>query len=266
MSTANFNNTTPAAPSGTTNVAFQTSGDNISANVPALPTLKTNGTTNSTQTVLNIVAGTNMTAVESGGTVTLSASGGGGGGGFGGGEAAFTVPVLTDYTDTNFSGATVAETTPNGIRLREVGTGNNNNLRSLLAVIPANSITTLVYQAMGIVIYDSISTNSIVFGLLAENGPIGFLRMSNPNGYNGTYNITGEITTDIWLRLSFDGTNLIFASSRDGQYFAGLDAIAYGGYISNPPDHWGVAINPNNAGNTAMAVVMEVFSLVCVNI
>jgi len=40
---------------------------------------KTNGSTNSIQTLLNLAAGTNVTLSESGGTVTINSSGGGGG-------------------------------------------------------------------------------------------------------------------------------------------------------------------------------------------
>lgn len=40
--------------------------------------LKTNGTVNSTQTLLNLQQGTNVTLTESGGTVTIASSGGGG--------------------------------------------------------------------------------------------------------------------------------------------------------------------------------------------
>jgi hypothetical protein len=42
--------------------------------------LETDGTPNSTQTLLNLAAGTNVTLTESAGTVTIDASGGGGGG------------------------------------------------------------------------------------------------------------------------------------------------------------------------------------------
>lgn len=41
--------------------------------------LETNGTPNSTQTLLNLAAGTNITLTESAGTVTIAATGGGGG-------------------------------------------------------------------------------------------------------------------------------------------------------------------------------------------
>lgn len=48
---------------------------------PSAITLKTNGTNNSSQTLLNLAAGSNITLAESGGTVTITSSGGGGGGG-----------------------------------------------------------------------------------------------------------------------------------------------------------------------------------------
>jgi hypothetical protein len=103
---SNFNDTVPAAPAGNTNVAWQTDGSgNDSAYVPtpfltvsnvsiislipgdvivwngsqwvnALPpgaTLETNGTLNGSQTLLNLVAGSNITLTDNGsGSVTIA--------------------------------------------------------------------------------------------------------------------------------------------------------------------------------------------------
>lgn len=54
--------------------------DVVPVTVPAAVTLQTNGTNNGSQSTLNLVAGTNVTLSNSGGSVTISASGGGGGG------------------------------------------------------------------------------------------------------------------------------------------------------------------------------------------
>ncbi len=66
---------------GTTTAVATSPGVTTVTNTPAVsgPTLETNGTTNSTQSVLNLVAGSNVTLSESAGSVTISSTGGGGG-------------------------------------------------------------------------------------------------------------------------------------------------------------------------------------------
>lgn len=73
-----LSNTTPAALPSTTNVNFQKDQfGNISACVAGggtALTLKTNGVANGSQAILNLVAGTNITAVDNGtGSVTITA-------------------------------------------------------------------------------------------------------------------------------------------------------------------------------------------------
>jgi hypothetical protein len=61
-------------------VNLSVTAQSIAALAPAATpvTLKTNGVTNSTQTLLNIVAGSGITASEAAGAVTIAATGGGG--------------------------------------------------------------------------------------------------------------------------------------------------------------------------------------------
>lgn len=81
-----YNQTTlgdlPAAPNGSTNVVFQKDQfGNISAYTSgggSSITLETNGAANSSQVLLNLAAGANVTLTETGGTVTVASTGGGG--------------------------------------------------------------------------------------------------------------------------------------------------------------------------------------------
>src|ERR1700679_2481403 len=73
-----LNNNTPAPPSGSVNISWQTdSTGNLSAFVPEGGEeilLQTNGTDNGSQSKLNLEEGSNVTLVDNGtGTVTISA-------------------------------------------------------------------------------------------------------------------------------------------------------------------------------------------------
>lgn len=72
---ANFNDTLPAATAGKTNVNFQldpTTGNVSACIATSTLVLETNGAVNPNQTLLNLVAGTNITLSVAGGTVTIN--------------------------------------------------------------------------------------------------------------------------------------------------------------------------------------------------
>lgn len=78
-----LNDTTPTPPNGRTNIMWETdTNGNLAASVPngggSAITLETNGSVNGSQSVLNLVAGSNVALSDNGsGSVTVSASGGG---------------------------------------------------------------------------------------------------------------------------------------------------------------------------------------------
>jgi hypothetical protein len=146
---------------------------NVTPTLPATPgtglggiTLQTNGVNNSNQSLLNIAAGTNVTAVNSGGTVTLSASGGG------------TVPAGQNIIQSpSFGGSTVypqngsylsTVNTLGGTIFQQVSSGmllsQPTNWKATIATASASTVVTLVIikctRGTGTV----VSSQAVTFG------------------------------------------------------------------------------------------------------
>jgi hypothetical protein len=246
------------------------------------PTLQTDGTNNASQTLLNLIAGSNVTLTNSGGGVTIAASGGGGGGGFGAGEATLTAPLLSAFTQDNFSGSTSATTiTPGGttaILLTDPGLGGNTNqLRSLLQTIPTptspwtltarlrfNSIL-VVYYSFGLVLKDGTSGKYMLFGWGSDSSIVQETDWNNANSFATDFNLIHPILfqPDGWWQWQYDGTDLNYRYSRDGNYFVTLYKPAFGSiYLPNAPSEAGFGMNVNNAdtGPPLNAAAMECFS------
>ena len=316
----NLNNSTPAAPSGAINVAWQkgsSSGNDPATGVPIYPVtasvpiargselgvVQPDGTTidvngsgvisvpTATTSQLGLVKPDGTTITISGGVI--SASGGGGGGtGWGGGEAAFTTPVLSNFTQDNFGTtgtSTVAETFSasgvSAIRLRERGAGGNtNHLRNLLVSIPTTTskwavtarlrcqTTVGTWHDLGLVLKDSVSGKCIQYGWGADTGaPFVYVTWASTNSIPAsasadTLTTVSRMPYDIWLQIYYDGTNLNFNYSRDGQYFITCKQTTATSYLTNPANQCGIGINPNNSYNVLVETVLECFSFSVVNV
>jgi hypothetical protein len=213
-------------------------------------------------------------------------SGGGGGGtGFGGGEAALTAPVLSAFAQTNFGTtgtSTVAESFSaggvSGIRLRERGAGGNTNtLRSLLQALPTSGPWTVTarlrsqtlmttWQGLGLVLEDSVSGKFLFYGWAHDFGPLAYITWASVTSYGGATNVPADyVDYDAWFQIHYDGTNLNFQYSRDGNYFVTLKQTTPTAYLTNAANKAGIGINPNCSGNGLQETVLECFSFTIVN-
>jgi len=214
-------------------------------------------------------------------TWVTPSSGGGGGSGWGNGEAVFIAPVLSALTQDNFGTPTVAETTPNGIRLREMAPSSNTNvLRSLLLAIPtATSLWRVTarlrrqsiivpYLAVGLVLKDSVSGRYLLWGAESFTGPFCIMQWSDANSFSGTaWNVPIEgAPRDGWFRIFMDGTYLNYQYSTDGQFFVTVYRQAATGYLTSGADFWGLGIDPNNASVDYYEAVLDCFSLLAENL
>jgi hypothetical protein len=190
---------------------------------------------------------------------------------------------VSTFTQTNFGTtgtSTVAEdfTAADGtagIRLRERGDGgNNNHLRSLLKTAPGGStwtmlarlrINTLItqWQGLGITLYDSASGKYIFYGWAYDNGPVSYITWSAANTYGTPTNVVdpkGGLPLDCWFGFYYDGTNLNFLFSRDGNFFVTLKKTALTAYLPVTPTAGGIGINPNCFGLSTQETVLECLS------
>jgi hypothetical protein len=194
-------------------------------------TLKTNGTTNSSQALLNLVAGTNVTLSESGGAVTIAASGGGGGGGgFGPPISPTPPPAISSFTWVN-QGSATATNPPGSSAIAIVAPTGGINYRMLVKASPATPYSIDAYfifnlfcsnnQTGGLIFRESSSGKFTSFYIV--NGPsfpgwLGIDQNSNPN--TPVTNLlrvpfaTGS--SSLFLRIGDDGTNRNYSVSTDG--------------------------------------------------
>lgn len=272
-----------------TRLAAGTSGDVLTSNGPgAAPSWQAagggSGNATSIQSVpVSATAPTTGQVLEYDGTDWVPTTPSGGGGGFGGGEATLTAPVLSSFTQDNFGGSTSATTImPGGssaILLTDPGlSGNSNALRSLLVTIGAPSsswtltarlrVVSVLHQycEFGLVLKDSVSGKYMQYGWGTDVGAIQQVNWNSATSFNSDSSVFspsgyGFNVNDAWWQWKFDGTNLNYNYSKDGNYFVTLKQTAIGSiYLPNAPDHAGIGINVNNTAYPLNAPAMECFS------
>lgn len=153
----NLSNTTPAAPAGNVNISWQSdSNGNVSAYAPSPSeaiTLQTNGVDTSSQSVLNLVSGNNVTITNtSGGNVTISANMSGGGGSnlvletngtLNSNQDLLNLIAGANVTLTNSGGNVTisANASGSGSNIALMNNGNVNSSQSVLNLTSGNNIT-----------------------------------------------------------------------------------------------------------------------------
>lgn len=109
------------------------------------------------------------------------------------------------------------------------------------------------------------------YGWAADGGPIGYITWAAAGTYGSASGaVSGlqfsEVTKDAWFQIYYDGTNLNFQYSTDGNYFVTVKQATATAYLTNAANKAGIAINPNCLGNSLQETVLECFSFSLVNV
>lgn len=165
-----------------------------------------------------------------------------------------------------------------GVRIREdiYPYGNTNLVRYALRAVPSTrwQVTARLrrhtrvtnFMAWGMVVRDSASGRSVIFGFDWEAGGFGGVKMSNDTTYESYFGMGGNqmpYQSDIWFRLAFDGTNSVIYHSFDGVYWTRTASFADAGlfgYLPNAATHVGFGYNVNNAGGTDLGQEVDLLS------
>jgi hypothetical protein len=195
-------------------------------------------------------------------------------------EAMWTAPPsASSWIQENFN-ATYTSLTDmtipsSGVRIAEVvhAYGNTNLARYALRAIVSThwSITARLrrhspmttFEAWGLVVRDSATGNSMVFGFDVEAGGLGFLKMNSDTSYSGFVSLGGmAYQPNIWIRLTYDGTLCTMFISFDGNYWSPVYQVTSTkwGFLTNPATHYGFGYNANNNGNGGWAQEVDVLS------
>lgn len=229
---------------------------------------------------LNFV-GTGVSVADAGsGVATVTIDGGGGGGSSL--EGPLTAPPAAatfiqqnfDATKTHLADVTSPVT---GVRIYEdaYAYGNVNTVRYALQAIPGTKWDLKVrlrrhtkvcnFMSWGIVLRDSASGKSMIWGFNKEAGGLGFLKMTNDTTYSAWTGLGGAefpYATDIWLRLRYDD-DYTFQMSSDGVWWRTMSkgvGSALWGFLTNPATHVGFGYNANNAGDGAIGQEVDLLS------
>jgi len=213
-------------------------------------------------------------------TVTIPGATGGGGATL---EGAFTAPpAASTWTKQNFDSTKthlVDFSSPcSGVRIYEdvYAYGNVNSIRYALKAIPGahwdvktrlRRHTRLTsYMSWGLVVRDSASSKSAILGFSNEANGITAVQFTNDTTYSGFSSFGGNQMpwmSDIWLRITYDGTDCTFWQSMDGVYWTvakKYTGTGLWGFLTNPATHIGFGYNTNNNGGTDLGQELDLLS------
>jgi hypothetical protein len=235
--------------------------------------LQTNGTKNSTQRLLNIAAGTGVTIVESGGTVTVNANAAGAG------TAPFNnmlvpsggavPPVLSALTWGNQGTATATTNGGGALTLTNTGSGSD-DISMLYKSAPSTPYTLTIgfipgvcrgLSTSGIAFRESSSGKLIIFGFGQSSSPPSLFlqKFTNYTTFSAAYFSTLAVwpTWIGWISAEDDGTNLTWSVSIDGQTFFQVYQSPRGNFFSTAPNQVGIFIDANTSAMPTSALFVH---------
>jgi hypothetical protein len=119
------------------------------------------------------------------------------------------------------------------------------------------------YGGTGIIVRNSANGYSKTVWLQATSSSVGFYTgtFSGDDSNTGSTAISSYTSLNWWQKVVYDGTNLNYYVSQDGDEWELLLSEAASTYLTAVPTHVGVAINPNIAvTGTTLPFAMDVLS------
>jgi hypothetical protein len=158
-----------------------------------------------------------------------------------------TPPVVSSWTaQVNVDSAVDRAGT---VILKETNSGSGDDLNILAMTAPGTpySVTAAMlppvytgagYWKSGIAMRDSSSGNLHCLHVATGGVSTGFYvdKYNSPTSYSATNNFVGEVGAPIWLRITDDGTNLLFQVSQDGTNWNQLISLGRTSFLANAPN------------------------------
>ncbi|MCM2396044.1 hypothetical protein NBH19_08105 [Rhizobium sp. S95] len=205
-----------------------------------------------------LTAGQGVQIQNSAGAITVSAPGGSETGGVDWLNAAATVrPTFNDFalktSSTAPTGASLAATV-RGFVLTATGGGANTAMMAeantpgsagwVATMLTAYSGPLSTYSVPAIAVRDSVNNRAVQFGIGGASTTTYRFSYTKTVGGSGLNSFIGTADTlvdaglaapsePIWTRLTYDGTNLTWAFSRDGQFFVNAYVVAANETLTN---------------------------------
>lgn len=182
-----------------------------------------------------------------------------------------TKPTSAAFTLGPTGAGSVMEDTNNGVRIRDVHVTGNDNKLTYAYQAPAGSNWRVIgkfrrsvrvaWCGWGIVIANFASNKHALFGVKYANDGIGRYRFSTYNTFIDIDTWTPlECPEIFWLKVEYDGTNVSYFISYDGDYWSKLYQDAVTAFYGSAPDRVGFGIDPNHAGNDYVEPYVECLS------
>lgn len=186
------------------------------------------------------------------------------------GEMPFTPPTVASFpvfrSGSSGSGAVEDMSNSRGIRLKAQKASGNNNSLTYVADVTAGGATgkwTAVgrfrrhggfanWGMAGMLIRDAASgkTRTMWIGRDASTG-FNINTFSADDTWDGITGVVEYYENEWWQKAEFDGTNINWYVSKDGDFWVLLRSDSAATYLPVAPTHVGIGINPNYAGTNA---------------
>lgn len=193
--------------------------------------------------------------------------------GGGGLVEAITKPAAANFTLGPTGANSVMENSSNGVRIRDAHVTGNSNKLTYGYQAPAGTHWRIVgkfrrnvrvaWTGWGLVVANFAANKHVIFGVKYGGDGIGRYRFEAYDSFIDIDTWTPYEAPEIfWLKMEYDGTNVSYFISYDGEFWSKLFQEAVGAFFGSAPDRVGFGVNPNHAGNDYVEPSIECLSWV----